>query len=115
MSLHNDNHIEKLFSEQRAADQKRAPSFARSWQVAAARDWSPPLAAWCLPALVSTAMLAVVFTFWQTRSAPDVTFVQAPQPVTVVASISDWTAPTDVLLEMPAFSDELLPVADSQP
>jgi hypothetical protein len=109
MSLHNDSHIEKLFSEQRVTDQQRVPGFARTWQAATARDWSPPLAAWCLPALAGAALLAVAVTWWQARPAHGL-IAQAPKPVTVIASLSDWTAPSDVLL-----SDDAMLVPVSQP
>ncbi|MBM3858872.1 MAG: hypothetical protein FJ395_04395 [Verrucomicrobia bacterium] len=92
-----DNPIQHLFSEQRAADQQRAPSFQRTWQAAMTRAEQPARMPWLLPiaAGACAALIAAAGVFWWPHA-------EKPQPMlpsTAVAFLSEWTAPTDFLLE----------------
>jgi type VI protein secretion system component VasF len=92
-----DRQLQPLFSEQRATDAQRAPSFERTWQSVAAR---PAKVSWTLPVAVGACAALVALSglmLW--RPTPQ------PQPAgAVVASITDWVAPTDSLLETPTWS-----------
>lgn len=92
-----DNQIQQLFSEQRAADQRRAPSFQRTWQAAMTRAEKPARLSWMVPvAAVACAMLiaAAGVLLWLGSEKP-----QPTPSTTAVVSLSDWTSPTDFLLE----------------
>lgn len=92
-----DNRIQQLFSEQRAADQRRAPSFQQTWQAAVTRAEEPAWLSWWLPATVATSVALLVIVsalLWQRTEKP-----QPTATATVLASITEWTAPTDSLLE----------------
>jgi hypothetical protein len=92
-----DNQIQQLFSEQRAADQQRAPSFQRTWQAAMTLAEKPARLSWWLPAMAATSaalLVTVSVLLWPHTEKPQ------PTPTeTVIASLSNWTSPTDFLLE----------------
>ncbi len=92
-----DNQIQQLFSEQRAADQQRAPSFQRTWQAAMTLAVKPARQSWWLPAMAAASAVALVVVsvlLWLRAEKP------RPTPTeTVIASLSNWTSPTDFLLE----------------
>jgi hypothetical protein len=92
-----DNQIQQLFSEQRAADRQRAPSFQRTWQAAMTLAEKPARQSWWLPAMAAASavsLLVVSVWLWPHTEKP------RPTPTaTVVVSLSDWTSPTDFLLE----------------
>jgi len=96
-----DNRIQQLFSEQRAADGRRAPSFERTWRLAAARltESALPMSWGLRLAMASCAVLlaAVSVFLWNGTSKP-VTSAKVTNSI-VVASLTDWTSPTDCLLE----------------
>ncbi len=94
-----DNRIQQLFSEQRVADQQRAPSFQQTWQAAMTRAANPARTSWWWPVTVTTgaALLLIAAVWWWPQG-------ERPQPTvaadtTMMVSIHDWTSPTDSLLE----------------
>lgn len=92
-----DNPIQQLFSEQRAADQQRTPSFQRTWQAAMTLAEKPARQSWWLPAMAAASAVSLVVV-----SALLWPHTEKPQPTptaTVIASLSEWTSPTDFLLE----------------
>lgn len=99
MNLHEpDEPLRQLFSEQREADQQRAPSFQQSWLAAATlaqkparRPWTLPVAVGAVAALVAAAAAARLWS--RTPSSPP------PPTPTVIVSLAEWTSPTDFLLE----------------
>ena len=96
-SQETDKNIRQLFSEQRAADAQRAPSFDGVWQTAVARRKEPSSRSWGFPLAIAASASVVLVAgvmLWNrdTKSTPAV-------PVTVIASINDWTSPTDFLLD----------------
>lgn len=101
-SQETDKKIRQLFSEQRAADAQHVPSFAGVWQAAVSRREETASRVWGLP-LVAVASAVVVLVGGVMLSNHD-TKSQPALPVTVVASINDWTSPTDFLLELPTWS-----------
>jgi len=92
-----DNHIQQLFSEQRAADQRRAPSFQQTWQAAMTRAEKPARLSWWLPAMAAASAVSLVVVsvlLWPRTEKP-----QPTPSATVVVSLGEWTSPTDFLLE----------------
>jgi hypothetical protein len=92
-----DKQIQQLFSEQRAAEAQRAPSFQRTWQAAMTLAEKPARQSWWLPAMAAASavsLIVVSVSLWPRAEKPQ----PAPAP-TVVVSLSDWTSPTDFLLE----------------
>jgi hypothetical protein len=89
-----DPQLQQLFAEQRALDQARTPSFARLCPGSPGR---PARAVWPWALAAATTVVLVVVASWRWREQA-VPALPAPM---VVASITDWAAPTDVLLEWP--------------
>ena len=97
-----DNRIQQLFSEQRETDQRRVPSFDRTWRAATVRASEPARTSWAVPVAVavSVALMAAISALWWLRDGKS----QPAVNTTVVVSINDWASPTDCLLEMPTWS-----------
>lgn len=98
MNLHDpDNLIRQWFSEQRAADQQRAPAFQQTWQAAMRRAQQPARISWRLPlaAGACAALIAGASVFWWPRAQKPA----ATASDTAIAFLTEWTAPTDCLLE----------------
>ena len=97
-----DNRIQQLFSDQRETDQRRVPSFDRTWRAAAARVAEPARTTWAVPVAVavSVALMAAISALLWLRVGKSQPVVNAA----IVASISDWVAPTDSLLDMSTWS-----------
>jgi type VI protein secretion system component VasF len=96
-----DNLMRQLFSEQRAEDGRRAPSFDRVWRNATARGaLSAPVTAWGVRlALVSCAVLMAWVSVWLWNGTQKPQASAKKESITVVASLTDWTSPTECLLD----------------
>ncbi len=96
-SQETDKKIQQLFSEQRAADTQRVPSFAGVWQTAVARREEPVSKPWGFSLAIAASasvMLVAGVMLWNYDTKPT-----PAMPATAVASISNWTSPTDCLLD----------------
>lgn len=103
-----DDKIKQLFTESRQRNEQQAPTFARTWRAATTRAGSahskPVL--WRL-AIVGAAMIIVAGSatlFLQHSNTPPMRSASNP---TSIVSITEWSSPTDFLLETTAYADNL--------
>jgi len=94
--------LQQLYSEQRAADQQRTPSFARTWQAAADRKhvpftWWPVLVP--ATAALTLVLLATVWLRQEPDTSPAPQTANPPGMVVARAEISEWMSPTAALLD----------------
>src|SRR2546426_346289 len=97
--------LKKLFHELKASDERKAPSFARTWQAAVSRAteerrsarWLAPVAVAAALAIIVTA-LGVVFLprTGQQQTAPQASLTQWQSPTAFLLTTTDNTLLTSV-------------------
>ena len=89
-----DNKLQQLFAELRAADERRTPAFAR---IVRGMPAQPEPGRSLLPvfrlAAVATVLVGSGLWLWTLRQTP------LPQAAPPLVLISQWESPTDFLLE----------------
>jgi hypothetical protein len=109
-----DETLKALYCEMRREDERRAPSFERVWQAAAARRKKAiPRAVWGIAAAAALVLLlgaagALLFGPWgrpAVSPAPPIVQTHTPAlPLPTEPWISTWESPTAFLLEPPVAS-----------
>ena len=102
-----ENKIKQHFAESRLHDERRAPTFARTWQSAASRasERRTVPALWRLAMIgAATVVVGLSATLFLQRSATSPLQHSVSSPPVVL--ITQWQSPTEFLLNPSSTTDE---------